>query len=76
MHYLPWLKIEHLARDVVFIRRDVASFCEARALAGLGGIFNATGLGAHDIAVLEDQNAYFIRGQPGDHYGQSEGPRV
>ena len=45
-HYLPWLKKELLARGVEFERKKVASYGEAAALAGPGGVLiNATALG-------------------------------
>lgn len=44
--YLPWLKKELEARGVAFVHKKVASYGEAVALAGPGGVLvNATALG-------------------------------
>ena len=54
-HYLPWLKKELLARGVEFERKKVASYGEAAALAGPGGVLiNATALGTVSMLARKE----------------------
>ena len=46
-YYLPWITKELASRGVEVVRKKVASYGEAAALAGANGVLiNATGLGA------------------------------
>ncbi|KAI0720082.1 nucleotide-binding domain-containing protein [Cerioporus squamosus] len=63
-YYLPWITKELASRGVEIVRKRVASYGEAAALAGTNGVLiNATGLGARSLIGLEDKDVYPIRGQ-------------